>query len=163
MPSRVYLSFPSNGHKPPPTPRDRLNPHLCLQRRRFPVPRFAKRPDVALYAIGTLFPLPTLSSPNCTLKVSEHDSLWQPSAAQSDERTPNIKSFCAQGCLNALTPSYLRARLYEVIRWSGLLRCAPMMRSKTRGCTVQSVEYSASGGGSTYYIHTHSKPRLPRP
>ena len=25
-----------------------------------------------------------------------------------------------------------RARLYEVIRWSGLLRCAPMKRSKTR-------------------------------
>ena len=25
-----------------------------------------------------------------------------------------------------------RARLSEVIRWSGLLRCAPMMRSKTR-------------------------------
>ena len=25
-----------------------------------------------------------------------------------------------------------RARLYEVIRWSGLLRCAPMMRRKTR-------------------------------
>ena len=27
-----------------------------------------------------------------------------------------------------------RAQLYEVIRWSGILRCAPMMRSKTRWC-----------------------------
>ena len=32
-----------------------------------------------------------------------------------------------------------RAGLYKVIRWSGLLRCAPMMRSKTRWCTVRSL------------------------
>ena len=32
-----------------------------------------------------------------------------------------------------------RVRLYEVIRWSGLLRCAPMIRSKTRWCTVRSL------------------------
>ena len=32
-----------------------------------------------------------------------------------------------------------RARLHEVIRWSGLLRCAPMMQSKTRWCTVRSL------------------------
>ena len=32
-----------------------------------------------------------------------------------------------------------RARLYEVIRWFGLVRCAPMIRSKTRWCTVQSL------------------------
>ena len=28
--------------------------------------------------VGPLFLLPTPSSPNCALKVSEHDSLWQP-------------------------------------------------------------------------------------
>ena len=48
------------------------------ERRRFPILRYAKRPDIALYAVGPLFRLPTLSSPHCTLKVSEHDSLWQP-------------------------------------------------------------------------------------
>ena len=32
-----------------------------------------------------------------------------------------------------------RARLYEVIRWSGLLRCAPTMRSKARWCRVRSL------------------------
>ena len=30
-----------------------------------------------------------------------------------------------------------RARLYEIIRWSSLLRCAPMMRS--RWCTVRNL------------------------
>ena len=39
------------------------------------VARYTKRRDVALHAIGPLFPLPTLPSPHCTLKVSEHDSL----------------------------------------------------------------------------------------
>ena len=69
--------FAPRGHEPPPNLRDRLNPHLSLQRRRFPILRYAKRPDVALYAIGPLFLLPTPYSPHCTLKVSEHDSLWQ--------------------------------------------------------------------------------------
>ena len=36
-------------------------------------------------------------------------------------------------------PVISRARLYEVIRWSGLLRCAPIIRSKTRWCTVQQM------------------------
>ena len=62
MSSRVYLFFPPRGHKPPPTLRDRLNPHLSLSHRRFPIPRYAKRSYVALYAIGTLFLLPAPSS-----------------------------------------------------------------------------------------------------
>ena len=32
-----------------------------------------------------------------------------------------------------------RARLYEVIRCSGLLQCAPMMRGKIWSCTVRSL------------------------
>ena len=36
-------------------------------------------------------------------------------------------------------PVISRARLYEIIRWSGLLRCAPMIRGKTRRCTVRSL------------------------
>ena len=74
MSSHGYLFFPPRGHEPLPTLRDRLNLHLSLWCRRFPVPRYAKRPDVALYAIGPLFLLPTPSSPHCTLKVSKHDS-----------------------------------------------------------------------------------------
>ena len=30
MSSRVYLFFPPRGHEPPPTLRDRINPHLSL-------------------------------------------------------------------------------------------------------------------------------------
>ena len=73
--SRVRLFFPLHGHKPPPTFRDSLKPRLSLQRRRFPFQCYSKRPDVALYAIGPLFPLPAPPSPHCTLKVSEHDGL----------------------------------------------------------------------------------------
>ena len=49
-----------------------------------------------------------------------------------------------------------RARLYEVIRWSGLLRCAPTIRSKTRWCTV-GVWRSFPGEGSTYVLHPYKR------
>ena len=98
MSSRVcLLFFPPRGHEPPPTLRDRLNPHLRLQSRRFPISYYAKRSDVALYAIGPLFLLPTPSFPHCILKVFQHDSVWQPHAAHLDERPcPQKKVFsCA--------------------------------------------------------------------
>ena len=153
----VYLFFPPRGHEPPPTLRNRFNPHLSLQRRRFPIPRYAKHLDVAVYTIGPLFLFPTPSSPHCTLKVSKHDS-------QSLIRiiAPVNKHSRAQRCLNALTPGCLRARFYEVIRWSGLLRCVSLMRSKTRWCTVREVWRNGAGEGSSYCIHTGG-PRLPRP
>ena len=81
MSGRVFLFLPPRGHEPPPTLRDRLNPNLSLYRHRFPIPCYAKRPDVALYTVGPFFLLPTPSSTHCALKVSEHDSLWQPPAA----------------------------------------------------------------------------------
>ena len=108
MSSRVYLFFPPRGHEPPPTLRDRLNPHRSIWSRRFPVPRYAKRPDVALDAIGPLFLLPTPSPPYCTLKVSENDSLRQPPAAHSQERPRPQKSSRSQRRLNAFTPGYLK-------------------------------------------------------
>ena len=51
-----------------------------------------------------------------------------------------------------------RARLCEIILWSGLLRCAPMMRSRARWCTVRSLAYVA-GEGSTYCIHVVNNKR----
>ena len=96
MSSRVYVFFSPRGHEPSPTLRDRLNSYLSLQRHRFPIPRYAKRPDVTLFAIGPLFLLPITFSPHCTLKVSQHDSLWQPPTAHSDERPRARKVFsCA--------------------------------------------------------------------
>ena len=67
---RVFLFFPPCGHEPPPILPDRLNPNLSLERHCFPIPRYAKRPDVALYTVGPLFLLPTPSSPHCAIKVS---------------------------------------------------------------------------------------------
>ena len=52
---RVFLFLPPRGHEPPPTLRDRLTPSLSLYRHRFPIPRYAKRPDVALYTVGPFF------------------------------------------------------------------------------------------------------------
>ena len=56
---------------------------------------------------------------------------------------PAHKSLLVRNVVSMLShPVISRARLYEVIRWSGLLRCAPMMRSKTRWCTVRSLVYT---------------------
>ena len=80
----------------PPSVTASTHTSLSLQCRRFPIPRYAKRPDVALYVIGPLFLLPTPSSLHCKLKVSEHDSLWRPPAAHSNERARPTKVFsCA--------------------------------------------------------------------
>ena len=105
---RVYLFFPPHSHKPPPTFRDCLNPHLCLQRRRFPVPCYAKPPDVALYVGGLLFLLPTPPSAHYTLQVSQHDSLWVPPTTHSDKCPRPRKSSRAQRRPNALTAGYLK-------------------------------------------------------
>ena len=117
MSSRVYLFFPPRGYEPPPTLRGRLNLHLSLQCRRFPPPRYANRPDVALDAIGPLLPHPTSSS--------LHDSLRQPHAAHSDEERPRPqKSGCAQRFLNARTTGYFAGTVIRdyLIAWSLVLR-----------------------------------------
>ena len=62
MSSRVYLFLPPRGHTPLPTLHSRINPYLCCQRLRFPIICYGKRPDIALYAIGLRFTLPTPSS-----------------------------------------------------------------------------------------------------
>ena len=48
------------------------------------------------------------SSPHCTLKVSQHDSLWQPLTDHSNKRPRLQRSSRAQRRLNALTPGYLK-------------------------------------------------------
>ena len=102
-------------------------------------PRYAKRPYAALYAIGPLILFPIPSSPHCTLKVSEHDSLWQPPAAHAYER-PAHRSLLVRNVVSMFSHRVIsRARLYEVILWPDFLRCAPMMRRKTRWFTVRSL------------------------
>ena len=48
-----------------------------------------KKTHTHTHTVGPLFLLPTPSSPHCVLKVSEHESLWQPPAAHSEERPPH--------------------------------------------------------------------------
>ena len=115
MSTLAFLFFPSRGYKPPPILRSHFNPSSCHQHRRFPVLfRYIKRPDVTLYAIDPPFLLLTRSSPHCTLRVSEHDSLWQPPAAHSGERHRRQVYFCAEGCLIALTSIYLEGMVVEL-------------------------------------------------
>ena len=53
---------------------------------------------------------------------------------------PAHKSLLVRNAVSMLShPVISRGWLYEVIRWSGLLRCAPMIRSKTRWCTVRNL------------------------
>ena len=159
MSSRVYLFFPPRGHEPPPTLRDRLNPYLSLQRRRFPVLRYAKRPDVALYAIGPLFllpPRPLRTAPSRFPNMIRFGS--RPPLIRMSVPAP--KSLLVRNVVSMLSHEVIsRARLYEVIRWSDLLRCVLMMR---RPGVRYGVERSVPGEGSMYCIHTRGS-RLPRP
>ena len=62
---------------------------------------------------------------------------------------PAHKSLLVRNVISMLSHRIIsRARLYEVIRWSGLLRCVPMIRSKTRLWGVIS-------NGSIYFLHSH--------
>ena len=139
MSSRVFLFFPPRGHEPPPTLRGRLNPNLSLYRHRFPIPRYAKRPDVALYTVGPFFllpPRPLRTAPSRFPNMIRFGNRPPP----IQRSVPAHKSLLVRNAVSMLShPVISRARLYEVIRWSGLLRCAPMMRSKTRWCTVRSL------------------------
>ena len=137
--SRVH-PFPPRGHTPPPTLRDRLDLHPCLQRRRFPIPRYAKRPDVALYAINPIFsflPRPLRTAPSTflnTIRFGNSPPLIRMSVpANESPLVPKAISMLSYAAIS-------RARLCEVIRWSVILRCAPIMRSETRWCPVRSLE-----------------------
>ena len=140
MSSHVYLFFPPRGHEPPPTLRDRFNPHLSLQPRRFRIPLLCQTPGCRSVRNRPTLSPPTPSSPHCTLKVSEHDTLRQPPAAHSDERLRPQKSCRAQLCLNALTLSYLMGTVArgQPMVWS-LALCSDDAKRKTRWCTVRSL------------------------
>ena len=128
MSSRVHLLFSPRGHEPPPTLRGALNPHLSLQRHRFPILRNAHR--------STLSPShPVLSALHPqgfrnTIRFGSRPPLIRTSALAH-------KSLLVRNVVSMLSHRFIsRARLHEVIRWSSLLHCAPMMGSKTRWCTV---------------------------
>ena len=137
MSSRVYLFFPSCDHKPPPTPRDRLNPHLCLQRRRFLVPRLPNaRPWLATQSFrsSSLPPRPLHNAPSRfpnMICFGDRPPLIRMSV-------PAHKSLLVRNVVSMLSNRVIaRVRLYEVYRWCGLLRYAPILQSKTRWCTVE--------------------------
>ena len=90
--------------------------------------------------------------------ASEHDSLWQPPAAHSEERSRPQKSSRAQRCLNALAPSYLKGTVVRghPVVWSLALRSDDAKHHPV----VYGTKFAV--GGSTYCIHTEGL-RLLRP
>ena len=81
---------------------------------------YAKRPDVALYAIGPIFLSPPPSSSYYILKIFEHGSLCQaPTARLNEHPRPNNYSR-VQRCFNALTPDHLEGMVLRghPIVWS---------------------------------------------
>ena len=109
---------------------------------------------------STLFLFPTPSSPYCTLKVFENDSLRQPPAAHLEKRPRPQKSSRSQRRLNALTSGYLKG---TVVRSHPMVWSLALSPDDTKQDSVvygARVWRSVPGEGSTYCIHTRG-PRLP--
>ena len=105
MSGRVLLFFfPPRGHEPPPTLLTASTQTSAFRAIVFQSPDMPNaRMSLCTQSVHSVFLLPTpSSSPHCVLKVSEHDSLWQPPAAHSEEERPRPqkKSSRAQRCLN---------------------------------------------------------------
>ena len=108
------------------------------------------------------FSFPPRPSTHCALKVSEHDSLWQPPAAHSEERSRPQKSSRGQRCLNALAPGNLKGTVVRghPVVWSLALRSDDAKQGPVMYGTKFSVVFLAEG--STYCTHTGGL-RLLRP
>ena len=141
MSSRVYLLFPPRGHEPPPPLRDRLNPwHTSASNAvAFQSPALSNaRMPLCMQSIYSFSfpPRPLRTAPSRfsnTIRFGSHSSLVRMNA-------PAHKSLLVRNVVSMLSHRVIsRARLYDVIRWSGLLRCASMMQSNTRWCTVWSL------------------------
>ena len=142
MSSRVYLFSPPRGHEPPSA-----HPPLPSQPTTQPLTPSLSNPSLcqtpgcrSVRNRSSLFPSYTPSSPNCTIKVSEHDSIRQPPAAYSDERPHPQKYSRAQPCLNALTPGYFKGTVVRghPVVWS-LAPCLDDAKQDWWWCTVQSL------------------------
>ena len=139
MSSRVYLFFPPRGHEPPPTLVTVSTHTSAFNAVAFQSPAIPNaRMSLWTQSVHSSFsfpsrPLRTAPSrfPN-TIRFGSCPPLVRMSVSTQ-------KSLLGRNVVSMLSHRVIsRARLYEVMRWSGLLRCAPMIRSKTRWCTVRS-------------------------
>ena len=141
MSGRVFLFFPPRGHEPPPTLRDRLNPNLSLWRHCFPIPRYDKRSDVALYTVGPLFLLPTPSSPHSALKVlarvfgfrrwSYQMYVWY---------LTTVSKYIQQYCYYyAAAVLFFSCQLQSLLWWNNYQQTPPKRCSSVRSLCVASV------------------------
>ena len=150
MSSCIYPFFLPRGNEPPPTLRGRLNPHLYLQRRRLQSPTMSNARTLICTQWVHSFsfpphPLRTTSSRfSNMIRFGSRPPLIRMSAlTRLSLLVRNVVSMLSHRDIST-------ARLYEVIRWGLVsLRCAPIMRSKTRWCTIQSLDSVLAKGPRT--------------
>ena len=84
----------------------------------------------------------------------EHDLVWQPPSAHSDERPRPQRSLLAHNVVPMLSHSVIpRALLFEAIRWSSLLRCAAKQDPVVYGVEV----WSSSVPGRVHVLHPYRR------
>ena len=139
MSSRVYLFFPPRGHEPPPTLRDLSTHTSAFNAVTFQPPAMPNaRMSLWTQSVHSFSfpPRPLRAAPSRFLKTIRFGS--RPPLIRRS--VPAHKSLLVRNVVSMLLHRVIsRARLYEVIPWSGLLRCAPIIRSKTWWCTVRSL------------------------
>ena len=130
MSSRVYLLCPPLGHEPAPTLRHRLNHTAASNAFAFQSPSTPNaRMSLCTQSVYSVSfpPRPLCIAPSRlpnTIHFRHRRQLnWMSAPAHRNLLLRNVVSMLSNRIIS-------RARLYEVIRWSGLLRCTPMMRSK---------------------------------
>ena len=139
MSGRVSLFFPPRGHELGPPSVTASTQTSAFNAIVFQSPVMPNARMSLLYTVGPLFLLPT--RPLRTVPSRFPDMIRFGNRSPLIRRSvPAHKSLLVRNVVSMLShPVISSARLYEVIWWSGLLRCAPMMRSKTRWCTVRSL------------------------
>ena len=139
MSSRVNLFFPPRGDEPPPTLRAVLTHTpafnaVAFQSFAMPNARMSLCTQ-AVYSFS-FTPRPFCTAPSMFPDMIRFGS--RPPLIRMS--VPAQKSICVRNAVSMLShPVISRARLYETIRRSGILRCAPMKRSKIRWCTVRGL------------------------
>ena len=149
-------SFRPRGHKSPPTLCGRLNPtHTPASNAvAFQPPAM---PNTRMWLCTQCYTLVFFPPRTVPTAPSRFPNMIEDAVICLGNCPPRIrmsasvhKRFLVRNVVSMLSHRVIsKARLYEVIRWYGFLRCAPIMWSETRWCTVRSLELCLANGPRT--------------